>query len=146
MTQFLGLMHTIALEPSVIKTYPRQTIMTQYMLKLLTILSNILVTNLQAIDANATENFVLGLLQTMKETKLSEISLSNADSLIPICPAKASKETIALTLGFSLLKELTFKFLTYVSEEVTPTVLRPVLLEEFTIILQSLVKAHAISK
>jgi hypothetical protein len=55
MTQFLGLIHTVALEPTQVKTYPRQTVMTQYMLKLLTILSNILVTNLQAIDGDATE-------------------------------------------------------------------------------------------
>jgi hypothetical protein len=46
MHQFLGLMHTVALEPALTKTYPRHTVMTQYMLKLLTILSNILVTNL----------------------------------------------------------------------------------------------------
>lgn len=69
MTQFLGLMHTIALEPTVVKTYPRQTVMTQYMLKLLTILSNILVTNLQAIDAGKTESFVQGLVQAVRETK-----------------------------------------------------------------------------
>lgn len=79
MTQFLGLMHSVALEPSLVKTYSRQTVMTQYMLKLLTILSNILVTNLQAIDAGATSSFVLGLLQAVKDTKLTEISLSAAD-------------------------------------------------------------------
>lgn len=62
-----------------------------------------------------------------------------------MCPIKADKELIALTLGFSLLKELTFKFLTYVSEEATPIVLRPVLLGEFTNILHSLVSAHTIS-
>ena len=49
MHQFLGLMHTVALEPALAKTYPRHTLMTQYMLKLLTILSNILVSNLLTI-------------------------------------------------------------------------------------------------
>jgi hypothetical protein len=54
MTQFLGLMHTVALEPTAVKTYPRHIVMTQYLLKLLTILSNILVTNLLSLDAQKT--------------------------------------------------------------------------------------------
>lgn len=66
--------------------------------------------------------------------------------LVPACPAKASNDMVAITLGCSLLKELAFKFLTYVSEEVTPTVLKPVLLEEYITILQSLVKAHAVAQ
>ena len=49
------------------------------MLKLLTILSNILVTNLQALDALKTEIFVEALIAQLKETKGGDISLNNVN-------------------------------------------------------------------
>jgi hypothetical protein len=115
------------------------------MLKLLTILSNILVTNLQALDSLKTEIFVESLIAQLKLTKGGDISLKNVDSLVPELNEKATSEQVALTLGFQLLKELAFKFITYVSDEVTPTVLKGLLLDEFTLILHSLVKSQSLS-
>jgi hypothetical protein len=56
------------------------------------------------------------------------------------CEGKLN-EQIALTLGCSLLKELAFKFITYTSEEVTPPVLKGLLINEYTSILVSLVRS-----
>ena len=47
MVSFLGLMDTVKLKPNV--THTRELMMTQYMLKMLTILTNILVSNLVAL-------------------------------------------------------------------------------------------------
>jgi hypothetical protein len=115
------------------------------MLKLLTILSNILVTNLQALDALKTEIFVMGLIAQIKATKSGDISLNSVNSLVPECNEKSPSKQVALTLGFQLLKELAFKFITYVSDDVTPTVLKGLLLDEFVLILNSLVKSQSLA-
>lgn len=115
------------------------------MLKLLTILSNILVTNLQALDAFKTEIFVMGLIAQIKATQSGDISLNSVNSLVPECNEKSPSEQVALTLGFQLLKELAFKFITYVSYDVTPTVLKGLLLDEFVLILNSLVKSQSLA-
>lgn len=137
-------MHTVELQPSG-KNIARQVSMTQYMLKLLTILSNILITHLLVLDAGKTDAFVAGLGQAIKETKCGETSLNAVNSLVPACPSSASNEQIAMTLGCSLLKELAFKFVTYVSEEVTPAVLKTSLLKEYIKILYSLVTAELLA-
>jgi hypothetical protein len=84
---------------------------------------------------------VLELISAIRHATGNEISLAGIDSLIPVCKDPNSNEQIALTLGCALLKEFAFKFLTYVNEEVTPSVMKPVLLTEYTTILQSLVTA-----
>ena len=51
MVTFLGLLNTIKLKPRVVQT--EELIMTQYMLKMLTILTNILVSNLITLQMRA---------------------------------------------------------------------------------------------
>ena len=72
-------MHTVAMEPANLKIFPRQIIMTQYMLKLLTILSNILVTNLNEINQKQSSEFVLALISAIKGTQCGDIQLNAAD-------------------------------------------------------------------
>ena len=55
MSDFLALMHKIRFTPTQRPPADKGLIMTQYTLKLLTILSNILVTNLQKLDEVRTE-------------------------------------------------------------------------------------------
>lgn len=64
---------------------------------------------------------------------------------MPEIDEKATSEQIALTLGLQLLKELAFKFFTYVSDDVTPAVMKGLLLDEFTLILHSLVMSQSLS-
>jgi len=77
------------------------------MLKLLTILSNILVTNLQALDALKTEIFVMGLIAQIKATKSGDISLNSVNSLVPECNEKSPKVSRSLLHWvFNCLKSL----------------------------------------
>ena len=68
MAEFLALMHKIRFTPSQKPAQDKGLIMTQYTLKLLTILSNILVTNLQKLDEARTEKYVLALLSALRES------------------------------------------------------------------------------
>jgi hypothetical protein len=66
-TSFLGLMHTISLKGKngvsdsrlEQETQNKELVMTQYMVKLLTILSNILISNLLILQADGASQFVL---------------------------------------------------------------------------------------
>lgn len=64
MVQFLEVMHKISFTRN--KELSKELVMTQYMLKLLTILSNILVSNMQMIDAARTEKYVHTLVSALK--------------------------------------------------------------------------------
>jgi len=54
MVDFLSLMHSITLKTKQKLNQRKELIMTQYMLKLLTILTNVLVSNLQILDKEVT--------------------------------------------------------------------------------------------
>lgn len=82
--------------------------MTQYLLKLLTILSNILVSNMQLLDSAQTEKYVTQLITALKD---SSSALQNIRPL-------ESQSQDAFFVGCSLLKELAFAFVTYVQEDV----------------------------
>jgi len=81
--------------------------MTQYMLKLLTILTNILISNLQIIDKEVTNRLVGQVMTALKKSPEAIQTVKLPD---------VSDE--ALFVGLSLLKELSFKFITYTCSDV----------------------------
>lgn len=107
MVQFLEVMHKISFTRNK-EQLSKELIMTQYMLKLLTILSNILVSNMQVLDAARTETYVQTLASALK------VSLQKVNSVRPL----DSDRHEAFFVGCSLLKELAFAFMDYVIEEV----------------------------
>jgi len=119
MVSFLGLMDTIKLKPKATQT-SRELSMTQYMLKMLTILTNILVSNLIALSVRSPAQDVTAyigeLLACLTQKQCSEIKLrlNSLDQAIPRADSSnVAVEINALSYGCSLLKELAFKFLTY---------------------------------
>ena len=115
--------------------------MTQYMLKMLTILTNILVTNLIAInsDSSVVGGFIDQVVVCLTQSACPKIRarLNELDSVIPKAKAQDSVEAIATSYGCSLLKELAFKFLTYTQDEVGDVSLRRLLLSEFATIISN---------
>ena len=69
---------------------------------------------------------------------------SLADRIPECLLASTSLQKIALSLGFSLLKELAFKFATYALEDVQEPVIEKVLLAEYSTILESIVLSATI--
>lgn len=61
MVKFLALMHKITFTTKQ-KSQNKELVMTQYLLKLLTILSNILVSNLQLLDEQQTDLYVTEII------------------------------------------------------------------------------------
>lgn len=70
MVLFLGMMHKIRFtqSDSESKSNSKELIMTKYILKLLTILSNILVSNLLIIDADKAATYVSSLTTALKNS------------------------------------------------------------------------------
>ena len=68
MVEFLSLMHSITLKSKLQQNPSKQLIMTQYMLKLLTILTNILISNLQLIEKETTGKFLVQIITAMKKS------------------------------------------------------------------------------
>lgn len=77
------------------------------MLKLLTILTNILISNLQIIDKEVTNRLVGQVMTALKKSPEAIQTVKLPD---------VSDE--ALFVGLSLLKELSFKFITYTCSDV----------------------------
>lgn len=141
MVSFLGLMDTIKLKPKATQT-SRELSMTQYMLKMLTILTNILVSNLIALSVRSPAQDVTAyigeLLACLTQKQCSEIKLrlNSLDQAIPRADSSnVAVEINALSYGCSLLKELAFKFLTYAQDEVADPSLRILLLREYATII-----------
>ena len=158
MVSFLGLMDTIKLKPKATQT-SRELSMTQYMLKMLTILTNILVSNLIALSVKSPAQDVTAyigeLLACLTQKQCSEIKLrlNSLDQLIPRADKKTAGEgsdqdTVvemnALSYGCSLLKELAFKFLTYAQDEVADPSLRILLLREYATIIDYQMKSKTL--
>ena len=68
MVEFLSLMHSITLKTKQKLNYRNELLMTQYMLKLLTILSNILISNLQIIDKEVTNKFLGQVVAALRKS------------------------------------------------------------------------------
>lgn len=107
------------------------------MLKLLTILTNILVSNLLLVNVSGTSTFVTALVNCIRQGG----NVSSLEAYIPQCTSKSSSEEIAFSLGCSLLKEFAFKFLTYVNNDVQSVALSKLIITEYCTILESLVNA-----
>ena len=87
MVSFLGLMDTIKLKPKLNQVVNKDLVMTQYMLKMLTILTNILVTNLIAInsDSSVVGAFIDQVVVCLTQSACPKIRarLNELDSVIP---------------------------------------------------------------
>jgi predicted nuclease of predicted toxin-antitoxin system len=94
--------------------------MTQYMLKLLTILTNILISNLQLIEKDTANKFLSQIITAIKKSP---------EALQIVQLPSVSDE--ALFVGLSLLKELNFKFITYTCSDVSDKQLSKLLIREF---------------
>jgi hypothetical protein len=128
--------------------------MTQYKLKLLTILVNLLATHLAIIDRDQTFDFVTKLIDLMKQSDSKsqesvEASYQNIKAKIPkkhlpkhFHLVDKQLQPFLLPFGFNLLLELTYLFIVQCKSEVVPLWLRDVILQEFRNILQSLVTAQ----
>ena len=68
MVEFISLMHSITLKTKQKLNYRNELLMTQYMLKLLTILSNILISNLQIIDKEVTNKFLGQVVAALRKS------------------------------------------------------------------------------
>ena len=69
-------------------------------------------------------------------------NLNRLQESIPSCQKKSTPvKQIAISFGFSLLKELAFKFLTYVAEDVQDRYLKKAVITEYTKILDSLIQS-----
>lgn len=80
------------------KEIDKELVMTQYTLKLLTILSNIIVSNLNLIDEQRTDTYIQLILAALKDENIQSVKpMSNPDH-----------ETFFV--GCSLLKELAYAF------------------------------------
>jgi hypothetical protein len=91
-------------------------ILTQYRLKLLTILANFLTTHLLEFDSATTYTFVAKLidyLDTPHAHPTEESAHQEIRSLIPEAAGTDAKHLV-LPYGFSLLQEITFNLLVYI--------------------------------
>jgi hypothetical protein len=80
------------------KEIDKELVMTQYTLKLLTILSNIIVSNLNLIDEQRTDTYIQLILAALKDENIQSVKpMSNSDHE-------------AFFVGCSLLKELAYAF------------------------------------
>ena len=107
LVSFLSIMHKIRFTSHQSSSSNKELIMTKYMLKLLTILSNILVSNLLILDAIRTDSYVSTLTSALKDSPLKKIQT--------IRPLDSSNSD-AFFVGCSLLKELAFTFVSHVKE------------------------------
>ena len=73
-------------------------------------------------------------------------NLNKLQDKIPRCQKGAPVNQVAITYGFSLLKELAFKFLTYVSDDVQESYMKKALLNEYAEILESLILSTTLFK
>lgn len=96
------------------------------MLKLLTILTNILVSNLLIMNSVTTQQYLQMIVTALRKSP---------DVLQTVSVPQVTEE--ALFVGFSLLKELGFKFITYVCSDVQDKQLSRLLLREYITILSS---------
>lgn len=146
MTSFLGLLQTISYSRKI--PIKKELILTQYRLKLLTVLANFLVTNLLEFDSRATTTFVSKLVSYLDQccaTTPPHQMLESGDqeirSLIPDVQQEKenSVEHLVLPFGFSLLYEITFNLNVYTCADVVSPTLRCALMKEFREILHSLI-------
>ena len=152
MTSFLGLLQTISYTRKI--PIKKELILTQYRLKLLTVLSNFLVTNLLEFDAKATTVFVSRLVSYLDQccaTTPPHQMLESGDleirALIPEVKEEQSGDSVdhlVLPFGFSLLYEITFNLNVYIAADVASPTLGWALMKEFREILHSLVTSNQI--
>ena len=83
--------------------------------------------------------YVQQLVQCFNQPACKEIrpKLNSLDASIPISQAQDPVEKNAFSYGCSLLKELAFKFLTYVQDEVNDITLARLLLKEYATIIKN---------
>ena len=123
--------------------------MTQYRLKLLTILANFLTTQLLSFNAEATTAFVRVLVshldQCQQASKSPDAAHFEIRGCIPEAPLGTERvEELVLPYGFSLLQEITFNFIVYCAADVQSNTLRLALLSEFRSILHSLISSSLV--
>jgi len=165
LTSFLHLLHSIKYtNANHVRKQPNHLLMTQNMLKLLTILSNLLISNLLRIDSGRTFKFVeklQGLLEqniaqslddlstpsneassagTYDEIKLSITKDEQLQTRAKDAGSRPHEEFI-MTFGLNLLLELCFIFIVQCKSAVMPASLRPWILQEYGKILASLVQS-----
>ena len=107
------------------------------MIKLLTILSSFLVSHLIALDPVMAHNFVVQVAHAMLQPNGALRHLP-----VPRCDDESNPEKLAFTIGCTLLKELAFKVVTYLSIDVMPVESQKIaalMLEEYSSILHGLV-------
>ena len=115
---------------------------------------NLLATHLSIIDKNLTYEFVsqLSSLIQMFLHSLSSGDDSHTEDLYHAIKTKIPKvskpanelESLLLPFGFNLLLELTYLFLLQCKSDVIPSMLRQMIIQEFMLILDSLVKAESL--
>ena len=147
MTSFLGLLQTISYSRKI--PIKKDLILTQYRLKLLTVLGNFLVTNLLEFDSKSTFAFVSKLVSYLDQccaTTPPHQMLESGDqeirALIPDVAASVQDNSVnhlVLPFGFSLLYEITFNLNVYTCADVVSPSLRCALMKEFREILHSLI-------
>jgi len=121
--------------------------MTQYRLKLLTTLANVMTTHLMEFNQKATEVFVLKLVAYIDEIQAANIMPSTHDAghfeirqHIPEAPDNQDKiESLVLPYGFSLLTEIVFNLIVYCQADVQSPQLRKAILQEIREILNALI-------
>ena len=149
MVSFLGLMDTIKLQRG--QNHSQEVVMAQYMLKMLTIFTNILVTNLIDLQLQRAKDgeqlgvigFVQKLVHCLTQDDYQNIisKLHQLDAEIPTSTPRDSISKNACSYGCSLLKEFSFKYLTYGTVDVADQKLKLLLLEEYATIINSQIQA-----
>jgi len=121
LTSFLGLLHSI----SFVRTSPTKQplLMTSYRLKLLTVLTNLLITNLLKLQGELGSKIVQELILYLKKQSEGNAYM-NIKSLVPSSNGSNQAKDLVIPYGLSLLIELVFSFVVYCNEELDSVLLR----------------------
>lgn len=135
-------------------------VMAQSKLKLITILTNLLVTHMARLDKNLTYEFVNRLVSDLMDQSIEDLSSSNTRAEVPRGSKyrelkKSIPEEFTLSLdpdcatskllmpfGLNLLLEIAFIFVVQCKSEVLPDSLKTEIVEEYRNILLSLVQSE----
>lgn len=125
--------------------------MAQYKLKLLTILTNLLITHLSFISSEKTHDFVTNIITLVANdggVALNDDTERAYHSIKDKIPQILSGDkNPVLTFGFNLLLELSYIFIvTCKSEDVLPTELRQMIVQEYSSIMRALICSDRIFK
>lgn len=135
-------------------------VMAQSKLKLITILTNLLVTHMARLDKNLTYEFVNRLVSDLMDQSIEDLSSSNTSAEVPrgskyreLKKSIPKEFTLSLDLdcdtskllmpfGLNLLLEIAFIFVVQCKSEVLPDSLKTEIVEEYRNILLSLVQSE----